>query len=282
METQTITRHWLAVTRLREQGTAIIKTLAKGGDVSDAQGASARGTLGTVRNATLLLELLSNGPPYKQLSELSEESGLSLPTVHRLLRSLVVAGLVEQEERTSRYGLGSELTRLSQRYLARLPVLGALSPYLISLRDQISATIYVSVLVRGSAVYVDRVDAHDSGLYRGAQHTEPALTTAAGRVLAARADDTSWQLCLDSVDEISAKEADHERTTWAGEPYLVAPSTPSAMSHEVAAPVIDGTGNAAAALSANLAANTDPSRIDMIAGDLLHVAKAAGRTLGHG
>ena len=78
-----------------------------------------RGTLGTVRNAATLLDLLSDGPAFQQLSDLAERSGLSLPTVHRLLRSLVAAGLVEQDPASSRYSLGSELVRLSERYLDR-------------------------------------------------------------------------------------------------------------------------------------------------------------------
>jgi hypothetical protein len=47
----------------------------------------APGSLGTVRNAVLLLQLLGEGPAYQQLTDLAERSGLSLPTVHRLLRS---------------------------------------------------------------------------------------------------------------------------------------------------------------------------------------------------
>ena len=87
-----------------------------------------RGTLGTVRNATLLLALLAEGPAYNQLTDLAERSGMSLPTVHRLLRSLALAGLVEQDPRSSRYSLGPEIVRLSERYLDRLPTLRALSP----------------------------------------------------------------------------------------------------------------------------------------------------------
>ena len=90
--------------------------------------ADGRGGLGTVSNAVLLLDLLSRGPAYQQLTDLAERSDLSVPTVHRLLRSLVLADLVEQDPRSSRYGLGPELTRLSHQYLARLPILGSLAP----------------------------------------------------------------------------------------------------------------------------------------------------------
>ncbi|MCP6473859.1 helix-turn-helix domain-containing protein, partial [Klebsiella pneumoniae] len=69
-----------------------------------------RGGLGTVRNAVTLLELLADGPAYHQLTDLAERSSMSIPTVHRLLRSLVLADLAVQDPATSRYGLGPELT----------------------------------------------------------------------------------------------------------------------------------------------------------------------------
>ena len=134
-----------------------------------------RGTLGTVRNAVLLLDLLTDGPAYQHLTGLAERSGLSVPTVHRLLRSLVLADLVEQDPRTSRYSLGPEVARLSQRYLGRLPILGALSPYLVSLRDTLGATVHVAVLVRQSVVYVDRIDAADGGRVAAAAAPAPRL-----------------------------------------------------------------------------------------------------------
>ena len=249
---------------------------------SRAEESGARGSLGTVRNAMLLLELLSEGPAYRQLSDLADASGLSLATVHRLLRSLLHAQLVEQEERTSRYGLGPELTRLSQRYLARLPILGALSPYLVPLRDQIGVTIHVAILVRGAVVYVDRIDSDDSGLYRAAQRTEPALLSAAGRVLVSRSDDENWNLALDRVDEVAGKEALDKRDEWAKAPSLMMSGLTMMFPQEVAVPVLDGAGRAAAALAASLPIGVDQSRVDTVVTHLTHVASAAGRTLGHG
>jgi IclR family acetate operon transcriptional repressor len=125
------------------------------------QGDDQRGTLGTVRNATLLLSLLAEGPAYNHLTDLAERSGMSLPTVHRLLRSLALAGLVEQDPRSLRYGLGPEIVRLSERYLDRLPILRTLSPYLRELRDTTKTTILVALLVRTSIIYVDRVDGEE-------------------------------------------------------------------------------------------------------------------------
>lgn len=247
--------------------------------MSDAE---PRGTLGTVRNAVLLLDLLTDGPAYQQLTDLAERSGLSIPTVHRLLRSLVLADLVEQDPGSSRYSLGPEVARLSQRYLGRLPILGALSPYLVSLRDTLAVTIHVSVLVRDTVVYVDRVDAADGGPYRDSHRVADALATASGRLLGARADDETWAQCVAAYRGPLDGEQAELRSTWASAPYLLSPEVVSGASGEVAVPVLDASGRPVAALAASVPRGTDDERARDIAEHLARAANAAGRTLGHG
>jgi IclR family transcriptional regulator, acetate operon repressor len=216
-----------------------------------------RATLGTVRNAALLLDLLSEGPAYQQLTDLAERSGLSLPTVHRLLRSLVVAGIVEQSPESSRYSLGPELVRLSERYLGRLPVLRALAPYLVELRNTTKATILVALLVQASVIYVDRVDGEDVGsVFRISHRVQDAGETAAGLVLLA---DGRERLVVAQGDDLH----DHA---------------------EVAVPVLDERGHALAALCATGNAESFPEDLlrQRIGPQLARAAKAAGRGLSKG
>src|SRR5260370_10771788 len=105
-----------------------------------------RGGVGTVRNAILLLGILAEAPASVSRRELSALAGMAPPTAHRLLRSLVNGGLVHQDPRTSRYGLGPQLVRLSEIHLARMPVLPAMAPYLAELRDHTNATVMVARL----------------------------------------------------------------------------------------------------------------------------------------
>jgi len=234
-----------------------------------------RGTLGTVRNAVLLLNLLSEGPAYRQLRELADEADLSAPTVHRLLRSLVLADLAEQEPGSSRYGLGPEVVRLAQRYLARLPCLGALAPYLVTLRDELDATIQVAILVRGTTAYVDRVDAVRADPFREPARAVGAFDTASGRLLVARANDDAWATALAASTKEAAKEAEERRAEWREATYLI-------HGREVAVPVFDGSGSVAAALSATGATPPDRQTTDTMVPLLSRAAEAAGRTLGHG
>lgn len=237
-------------------------------------GGGERGTLGTVRNASLLLKLLSNGAAYQQLTDLAERSGLSLPTVHRLLRSLVVAGLVEQNPESSRYSLGPELVRLSEQYLARLPVLRALGPYLVELRNTTKATVLVGLLVRGSLVYVDRLDGEDlGGVFRVSHRVHHPVDTAAGRVLLAHAGRAGRAVADGLADEDCLRK-------WAEAPHVLV-TDELHDSAEVAVPVRDQGGRVLAALAAagTLHSFPDSELTQRVVPQLLRVARATGSAL---
>lgn len=241
-----------------------------------------RGGLGTVRNAVTLLDLLAEGPAYHQLTDLAERSSMSIPTVHRLLRSLVLADLAVQDPATSRYGLGPELARLSHHYLTRLPLIGAASPYLAQVRDKVGASVHVEVLVSGEVVYVDRVDGGVVGPYRESNRVHRALDTAGGRLLAARAPDEQWQQALRLAAPEERETAELARTQWAAAEWLVHEPDDIAMPAELAVPVLDAGGAAVGALATDLPDPGDETHIAQAAAYLGRAAKAAGRTLGHG
>jgi IclR family acetate operon transcriptional repressor len=240
-----------------------------------------RGTLGTMRNAAVLLQLLSEGPLQVPFTELSERSGLSPSTAHRLLRSLVLAGLVQQDPRTSRYSLGLHVVRLSESYLARQPVLRALGPYLVELRTLTGATVLVGLLIGGSVLYADRVDAeHAGGIFRQTERVHDAFETAAGRVLLAHADQARWGEARND-SPIGPAFDDKDRATWAAAPWLAVERTEPAGAVEIAVPVRDRAGRVVAALAAlggpkAFTGEVQPER----AAVLVRAAKAAGQAVG--
>lgn len=240
-----------------------------------------RSTLGTLRNAGVLLELLGDGPIQMPFSELWERSGLPASTTHRLLRSLVLAGLVQQDPRTSRYSLGPAVVRLSESYLARQPALRALAPYLVELRTLTHATVLVAILVGSSVLYADRVDAdHAGGIFREANRVHDALETAAGRVLLAHADEAVWDEAL-KVSAVGHRFGPDERAEWAAAPFLAVERAEARVLLELAVPVFDRSGRAVAALSA--LESVEPAT-EAILGErvapLLRAARAAGQAVG--
>ncbi len=207
----------------------------------------AKGGLGTIRNATLLLQLLSEGDRYQSLSSLAERSGLSLATTHRVLRSLAQAELVSQHSQSSRYSLGPGLFRLGGAYRDRLPLLQMLAPYLLEVRDNTKATIEVSLLVQGVVVVADRVTGENvTRVFRDNTSYHPPLKTAAGRVLLAHADLDTWDEIVAKLGPDGPTPADREQ--WSAAAQLVHVLDDSG-EFQVAVPVRDVAGSVIAAIS---------------------------------
>jgi IclR family transcriptional regulator, acetate operon repressor len=240
------------------------------------------GTLGTVRNAVLLLDLLSEGPPYQQLTDLAERSGLSLPTAHRLLRSLAAPGLVEQDPESQRYSLGPELVRLSERYLARLSVVRTMAPYLVELRNTTKETILAALLMRGSTVYVDRIEGeHVGDIFRESGRIRPALATAPGRLLAARASDAVWTEAVAGGSGDDGRLTPRDRASLAAAAHVVTVDAPHRW--EAAVPVTPLGGEAVAAIAAtgSLERHSQEAVVERIVPQLARAAATVSRVLSH-
>lgn len=244
--------------------------------------AAARSTLGTIRNAMRLLELMNDGQVSMPLSELAERSALSLSTTHRVLRSLVEAGLVAQDGPRSRYSLGPEVIRLSEGYLGRLPVLRALAPYLVELRDITKGTVLVGLLVKGSLLYADRVDAEDAGgIFRDVHRIHDALGTAAGRVLLGHADEEIWKQAVAS-SPLGSRFREADKAAWAKARSVVMEPDELPSGVEVAVPVADRSATVVAALAVvGCPPNfTKGVLSDRVTPALIRAARAAGQAVG--
>lgn len=121
-----------------------------------------RGAASAVRSlerAFELLEHLADGGGEIALTELAEASGLPLPTIYRLMRTLVNRGYVRQEP-SKRYSLGPRLIRLGEtagRQLGSWAV-----PVLAELVNEVGETANMAVLEGDEVVYVAQVPSRHS------------------------------------------------------------------------------------------------------------------------
>lgn len=101
-----------------------------------------------------LLERMADGGGAASISDLAADTGLPLPTIHRLVRSLVASGYVRQLP-SRRYALGPGLIRLGAS-AGRLLGDWAL-PLLQQLVDQVGESANMAVLEGDAVVYVAQV-----------------------------------------------------------------------------------------------------------------------------
>jgi IclR family acetate operon transcriptional repressor len=117
------------------------------------------GGVQSLERAFDLLERMADAGGEVGLSELSASSGLPLPTIHRLMRTLVDCGYVRQQP-NRRYALGPRLIRLGES-ASRL--LGTWArPFLAELVDATGETANMALLDGDEVVYVAQVPSRHS------------------------------------------------------------------------------------------------------------------------
>ncbi|MFE9251697.1 IclR family transcriptional regulator [Streptomyces sp. NPDC007088] len=118
---------------------------------SPAAKSPAAGGVQSLERAFGLLERMADAGGEVGLSELSSSSGLPLPTIHRLMRTLVASGYVRQQS-NRRYALGPRLIRLGES-ASRL--LGTWArPCLARLVEETGETANMALLDGDEVVYV--------------------------------------------------------------------------------------------------------------------------------
>lgn len=116
-------------------------------------------TVRSLERAFELLEHLTDAGGELALSELTEKAGLPMPTVYRLMQTMVARGYVRQEP-SRRYSLGPRLIRLGEG-ASRL--LGSWArPALAGLVDRLGETANLAVLEGDEVVYVAQVPSRHS------------------------------------------------------------------------------------------------------------------------
>jgi IclR family transcriptional regulator, acetate operon repressor len=124
------------------------------GGVPLADESSTKSGVQSVERAFELLEIMANSGGSMALGELAARAELPLPTIHRLVRTLLAMGYVRQLE-NRRYALGPKLVHLGER---AAQLIGAWSrPYLSGLVERTGESANMAVLDNDMAVYVAQV-----------------------------------------------------------------------------------------------------------------------------
>lgn len=120
---------------------------------------SRTGSVQSIERAFGLLEMMADAGGMLGLSQLATASGLPLPTIHRLVRTLVDLGYVRQEP-SRQYVLGPKLIRLGETSSRMLSVWAR--PHLTHLVDQFGESANMAMLDGDQIVYLAQVQSRHS------------------------------------------------------------------------------------------------------------------------
>jgi IclR family transcriptional regulator, acetate operon repressor len=151
------------------------------------------GSVQSIGRAFSLLELMADAGGTLSLSQLANQSGLPLPTIHRLLRTLVDLGYIRQES-SRHYVLGPRLIRLGDASSKMLSVWAR--PHLARLVDELGESANLAMLDGDEIVYVAQAQSrHSMRMFTEVGRRVEPHCTAVGKAIMAH-------MPLDEVREI--------------------------------------------------------------------------------
>jgi len=128
--------------------------------VAEENGGKVRsGSVQSIERAFGLLETMADAGGMMGLSQLATASGLPLPTIHRLVRTLVDLGYLRQEP-SRQYVLGPKLIRLGESSSHMLSVWAR--PHLARLVDELGESANMAMLDGDQIVYLAQVQSRHS------------------------------------------------------------------------------------------------------------------------
>jgi DNA-binding IclR family transcriptional regulator len=133
-----------------------------------------------------LLELVCNADHPVSLAEASARQGLSKPTAHRLLRTLLERGLIAQDPQMKGYRPGLKLFELSSAVLRGMTLRTEALPELRELCQRTNETVHLAVLDDGEVIYIDKEETQQTiRMFSAIGKRGPAHCTGVGKVLLA-------------------------------------------------------------------------------------------------
>lgn len=150
-------------------------------DVEPTGTGSGRSGVQSVERAVSLLEIIADNGGTLSLSQLANQSGLPLPTIHRLLRTLVDVGYVRQES-SREYVLGPRLMRLGETASRMLSIWAR--PHLHRLTDGLGESANLAILDGDEIVYIAQAPSrHSVRMFTEVGHRVLPHCTAVGKAI---------------------------------------------------------------------------------------------------
>lgn len=246
--------------------------------------------LSSVRNAARLLCAFTPTDRDLGVSELASRLGLGKSSVHRLLSTLALEGLIERDAATGRYRLGLKLYELGSIVGDHLDLHEVVAGPIDELRNRTGETVHVAILDGPDVVYIARRESpHTLRLFGRVGHRNHAHCTSTGKLLLAFLPPADLATVLDgftlpahtrrTITDRGKLDSELDAIRRRGWADNIEESELGVNS--VAAPIREASGRVVAAISvAGPAARFTPDGMRQVAVDTVRTADAISERLG--
>src|SRR5580765_2081678 len=176
----------------------------------EAKPARIGGGVQSLERAFAILETLADAGGVIGLSQLATDADLPLPTIHRLVRTLVDLGYVRQEP-SRQYSLGPRLIRLGEMTSKMLGTWAR--PHLAAVVEQLGESVNLAMLDGDEIVYVGQVQGSRNSMRMFTEVGRRVLphSTAVGKAILAQESDADVRALLRRTG--TPRHTEHTLTT---------------------------------------------------------------------
>jgi DNA-binding IclR family transcriptional regulator len=143
-----------------------------------------------VEKALAILDLFGDSPGDLTLTQIGERLGMSKPTAFRIINVLEQGDYLERAPGSQGWRLGLKLHRLGSLVESTTAIQRLAHPFLAELAESCHETVHLTVLNKGEALYLDKIEGnHSVRVVSRIGQRLPAHCSGVGKVLLAHLPD---------------------------------------------------------------------------------------------
>lgn len=245
----------------------------------------------SVDRALSILELLSDYDEGLRIIDISEKVNLHKSTVHRLLKTLMHKGFVEQDLITNKYKISLKLYELGSKRTESLDILKVSKPYTKALMQSFNEVVHLVIRDGNDIVYIDKVEANNTiRMASNIGKRSPLYCTAVGKAILAYTDEKEvervWRnsnikkLTKNTIIDFKVFKEELKKVRELG--YAVDDEENEIGVRCVGAPIFDYNGEVAGAISiSGPTIRVTRDQVERIGSEIKKYAKLISRELGY-
>jgi len=154
----------------------------------------------SIERALTILEALSKEEKPLELKELAKKVKLHKTTTHRILKTLMERGYVENIDSSGVYKLGLQVLKLSGSLLENIEVRREAKLLLEELRGKSGETVHLGILEDGEIVYIEKIEGTGPlHMASGVGKRVPLYCTALGKAILAYLEEKELNTLLKDI-----------------------------------------------------------------------------------
>ncbi len=230
---------------------------------------------------TLAAHTAENGV---SISDLSKQCELPLSTMHRLLKAMIKQGMVEQDERTKCYRLGTIWLEYGLQVYDSMDYVNKIRPELERLGHEVDESVYLSRPAGLEAIILERIDSENNTIriYDQLGLRIPMHIGAANKAMLANMPSSKSTTILQKllpIEQLATVKATLKEIKKQG--YATSHGERTEGTSSVAVAILDGLGEVVGAVSIGfISFNLTENRMDFLIEKVMETGKRISEKLG--